>query len=91
MIIHVDEHTAIDTEQEFDSAERHVLQKLLCYKIYVGSVSEFREKTEKALQVGWNDSGPVLASPPLKRVIRHMEKEIGCRLAGDEDPGRRIE
>ncbi|HKJ64423.1 MAG TPA: hypothetical protein VJ969_03415 [Desulfopila sp.] len=80
MIIRVDEHTTIDTEKDLDSAERHVLQKLLCYKIYVGSVSEFREKTAKALDVGWNDQGPVPASVALKQLIQHIEKEIDDRI-----------
>ncbi len=83
MLIHLDNNTAIDTETELRSEERHVLQKLLCYKIFVESLDEFREKKNKAYAIGWNNSGPIRESQALKQVVRQMEKELALRLEND--------
>jgi hypothetical protein len=80
MIFHLDDHTEVDTEKDLCSEEKHVLQKVLCYKILVTSLEEFQQKTDKALQVGWNNSGPVNASHALKVVIQHLEKDVRQRL-----------
>jgi hypothetical protein len=83
MLIHIDENTVIDTDRDLGSEERHVLQKLLCYKAFVDSLEEFREKKEKAYIVGWNNSGPIRESQALKHVVEHMEKELDLRLKND--------
>jgi hypothetical protein len=41
---------------------------------------QFREKKEKALNDGWNGSGPVTASPALKTICKDMEKKVAARL-----------
>ncbi len=80
MIIHIDNQPDIDTERDLGSEEKHILQKLLCYKVIVTSLEEFREKTKKAFQVGWNNSGPVSKSPALSKVVQQLEKDIQDRL-----------
>lgn len=80
MIIQLADNSQIDTERDLSSAEKHILQKLLCYKIYVGSVAEFRQKKETAFRVGWNDSGPVRESPTMARVAEQLETELRLRL-----------
>lgn len=81
MILHIDDHTEIDTERDLCSEEKHILQKLLCYKVFVTSMEEFHEKTQKAFRVGWNNSGPVRESPALTKIIKQLEKEVRHRLA----------
>jgi len=80
MIIHLDDTTEIDTDRDLSSEERHILQKLLCYKHFVGSVAEFREKKETAFQVGWNNSGPIRESAAMARVAVQLEKDLQDRL-----------
>lgn len=86
MLIHIDNKTEIDTDHDLTSEERHVLQKLLCYKAFVDSLEEFREKKEKAYAVGWNNSGPIRESKALKQVVQHMEKELDLRLKNEKRP-----
>ncbi|MBU1564734.1 MAG: hypothetical protein KJ630_03785 [Proteobacteria bacterium] len=86
MIFHIDDHTEIDTERDLCSEEKHILQKLLCYKILVTSMEEFHEKTQKALRVGWNNSGPVRESPALAKVIQQLERETHRRLTNSTPP-----
>ena len=83
MLIHLDNNTDIDTDRDLNSEERHVLQKLLCYKVYVDSLEQFREKKEKAYAVGWNNSGPIRESKALKQIVQQMEKELKLRLKND--------
>lgn len=84
MIIHIDNQPDIDTERDLGSEEKHILQKLLCYKVIVTSLEEFREKTNKAFQVGWNNSGPVAKSPALSNVIKQLEKDVQNRLKSNQ-------
>jgi hypothetical protein len=81
MIIELSDHPAIDTDRDLSSEERHILQKLLCYKHFVGSVAEFREKKAIAFRVGWNDSGPVGERPVMAKVAERLEEDIRLRLA----------
>ena len=83
MLIHLDNKTAIDTDRDLSSEERHVLQKLLCYKTFVESLDEFRQKKEQAYSVGWNSSGPIRESQALKNVVQQMEKELDLRLKNE--------
>ena len=83
MLIHLDNNTDIDTDRDLNSEERHVLQKLLCYKVYVDSLEQFREKKEKAYAVGWNNSGPIRESKALKQIVQQMEKDLKLRLKND--------
>lgn len=80
MIIHLADNSEIDTERDLRSAEKHILQKLLCYKCFVGSVAEFRQKKETAFRVGWNDSGPVRESAAMARIAERLEAELLLRL-----------
>lgn len=70
----------VDTERDLSAAERHILQKLFGWKSMVGSLTEFREKTEKALQDGWNNSGPVRKSSHLLAIIDTLETELMEKL-----------
>jgi len=80
MIIHLADKSEVDTERDLSSAEKHILQKLLCYKVYAQSVAEFRQKKEKAFRVGWNDSGPVRETPIMAKVAEKLEAELRLRL-----------
>lgn len=80
MIIRLADHSEIDTERDLSSAEKHILQKLLCYQVFVGSVAEFRQKKETAYRVGWNDSGPVRETALMARVAEQLETELRLRL-----------
>lgn len=80
MLIHLDNNTTIDTDRDLSSEERHVLQKLLCYKAFVDSVDEFHQKKNKAYSVGWNNSGPIRESQALRKIVQQMEKELDSRI-----------
>lgn len=80
MIIQIDNNKDIDTDRDLSSEERHILQKLFGWKTMVDSVTQFREKKESALKMGWNNSGPVRETQTLALVIQQMEKEIRLRL-----------
>lgn len=84
MIIPIDNDIDVDTDI-LSSEERHILQKLLCYKVITSSLDQFRENTERAFVKGWNDSGPVPKSETLTKVIQQMEKDLLLRLAGELD------
>lgn len=81
MIITVWNGTTFDTESDFTSAERHILQKLIVWKTIVSSLAEFEEKKRQALDAGWNNSGPVKESPHLEMVIKDFEKQVVDRLS----------
>ena len=80
MNIRLADNSEIDTERDLSSAEKHILQKLLCYKVYAQSVAEFRQKKEKAFRVGWNESGPVRETPIMAKVAEQLEAELRLRL-----------
>ena len=81
MIIELSNHPTVDTDRDLSSEERHILQKLLCYVHFVGSVAEFREKKAKAFQVGWDNSGPVSERPVMAKVAEKLEQDIRLRLS----------
>lgn len=80
MIIKLDDKTEIDTDTDLTSEERHVIQKLFGWREFADSIKQFRQKTTETLKDGWNNSGPVRKSEPLRRVIEHLEKEVQLRL-----------
>jgi len=69
-----------DTEKDFSSEERHVLQKLFIWQEMAASVAEFRRKKEEALQAGWNNSGPLKASRALQTLTADLEAQVVRRL-----------
>jgi hypothetical protein len=71
---------SFDTERDLSAAERHILQKLFAWKSMAATIEEFREKKVRALQVGWNGSGPVRESPAMRMIIAHLEREVARRL-----------
>lgn len=86
MIIQIDKNTAIDTDRDLTSEERHVLQKLFGWKTMVDSVEQFRRKKKSALIVGWNNSGPIRESRALALVCQQLEKELRLRLKNEHCP-----
>ncbi|WP_022667649.1 hypothetical protein [Desulfospira joergensenii] len=80
MIIKTQKGRSIDTAVDLGPAERHILQKLFAWQSVVDSISLFREKKARALEVGWNDSGPIRESRALSLVIQEMEEQILNRL-----------
>lgn len=80
MRIPVDNGKTIDTDVDLTPAERHILQKLFGWKTMVDSLSQFKEKTQRTLQQGWNNSGPILPSHALKMVIQQLENEVTERI-----------
>ena len=85
MIISIDNNRDVDTDRELSSEERHVLQKLLCYRAIVDSVDDFRLRKEKAYSVGWNNSGPIKESPALALIVQQMEKDLVKQLQSEKD------
>ena len=79
MLIKISNDRTIDTD-DFNSEERHVLQKLIGWKSLVNSMAEFQEKKESALFTGWNNSGPIHATENLTLVIEQLEKELHLRI-----------
>jgi len=79
MLIKISNDKDIDTD-DFNSEERHVLQKLIGWKSLVNSMAEFQKKKESAIFTGWNNSGPIHATENLTLVIEQLEKELHLRL-----------
>lgn len=84
MIIQIDGNVGVDTDRDLSAGERHVLQKLFGWKTMVDSLEQFRQKTESALFVGWNNSGPIRASKALELVIKQLEKDLRLRLKNEK-------
>ena len=79
---------SFDTERDFTSAERHLLQKLFIWKDFAASVEEFRRKKQEALRQGWSDSGPIQESRNLQSLSRDLEEQVARRLlARKQDQG----
>jgi hypothetical protein len=74
-----------DTETDFTSGERHVLQKLFIWKDLVASVEEFRRKKQEALLKGWNNSGPLQESPALRSLTRDLEEQVALRFQAQKE------
>ncbi len=60
--------------------ERHIIQKLMAWQSLSTSMDMFRAKAAAALEVGWNNSGPVFKTRALSLVIEHYEKKVRHRL-----------
>jgi len=80
VIITIDSGKTIDTAKDLSAEERHILQKLFAWKAVADSLTQFRKIKDRAMKMGWNDSGPVRESRVLKIVIQHLEKELILRL-----------
>lgn len=80
MIITPHSGKSIDTATDLTSEERHILQKLFAWKAVADSLTQFRKIKDRAMKMGWNNSGPVQESRILKIVIQHLEKELIQRL-----------
>ena len=76
---------AFDTQKDLTAPERHVLQKLFAWQDMADSLEQFREKKEKALQNGWNNSGPIKSSNALKLIIKQLESKVIKRLKEKPD------
>ncbi|MFZ0482608.1 MAG: hypothetical protein WAL93_04380 [Desulfobacterales bacterium] len=80
MIIKIWNGQTFDTEKDLTPSERHILQKLFAWESMVDTLEEFREKKDRALNVGWNNSGPVGESCNLSMIIKDLEKRVVIRL-----------
>jgi hypothetical protein len=80
VIITTEQGKSFDTETDLTAPERHILQKLFLWESMASSLEQFREKKEQALLKGWNNSGPIQASPVLKSIIRDLERKVSVRL-----------
>jgi hypothetical protein len=80
MIITTASGTSYDSQTDLSPEERHILQKLYLWESMASSVEEFRERTDEALQKGWNNSGPVRAGAALKDILRDLETKVDRRL-----------
>lgn len=80
MIITLKTGKKIDTETDLSAAERHIVQKLIIWKTIVDSNHAFDEKIHAALSAGWNNSGPVKASPTLLTILSKFTKEVELRV-----------
>jgi hypothetical protein len=85
MIITLTNGQAVDTDKDLSPAERHILQKLLIWQEMAGDLAEFREHQARALQAGWDRSGPVRESKLLSLVMRDLEKKLAARLKAAPD------
>ena len=83
MIITLSNGRSLDTERDLTAAERHILQKLMIWESMAGTLEEFREKRARALQVGWNNSGPVPESDALRLVVEDLESKVLARLGAN--------
>ena len=80
MIIETKNGKRFDTDLDLTAPERHILQKLFAWEAMSESVFQFREKMKKALNDGWNGSGPVSADPTLKAICKDMEIKVAARV-----------
>ena len=87
MIIKTKTGKRFDTDRDLTAPERHILQKLFAWEAMAESVLQFREKKKKALEDGWNGSGPISSSQALKAVCKDMEKKVTSRLKKHSDGG----
>ncbi|WP_300455130.1 hypothetical protein [Desulfobacula sp.] len=86
MIITTDNGKTIDTATDLTPEERHILQKLFAWKSMAHSLAQFKEVKDRAMKKGWNNSGPVQESRPLKMIIQHLEKDLIQRLKKTPGP-----
>lgn len=82
MIIKIRDGKGFDTNIDLTAAERHILQKLFLWESLATSIREFRHRKREAFEKGWNNSGPISESPPMKEIIHHLEEKVTARLEG---------
>ncbi|MCF8061263.1 MAG: hypothetical protein K9M82_02000 [Deltaproteobacteria bacterium] len=82
MIITTASGKSYDSQTDLSPEERHILQKLFLWESMASTVEEFRERTDEALQRGWNNSGPVRAGSALNDILRDLETRVARRLNG---------
>ncbi len=86
MIIKIWNGQSFDTERDLTAAERHIVQKLMIWESMAKTMDEFRERTNRALQIGWNNSGPVTESNALRMLIEDLERKVAARLRAGDSP-----
>jgi hypothetical protein len=74
----------VETGGQLDGTERHILEQLVLWKDYVGSVEEFRTRKEQALAQGWKGSGPIRESRALSSRVRDLEEKLAQRLLAEK-------
>jgi len=84
MIITTWNGKSFDTEKDLNAPERHVLQKLFAWESMATSLEQFKQKKEKALLKGWNNSGPIQEGMALKVIIGTLEKKVAARLGTND-------
>ena len=80
MIITTWDKKSFDTDKDLSAPERHILQKLFAWESMAVSLEQFKEKRDKALVKGWNNSGPIQESVALGAIIRDLERKVAARL-----------
>ncbi len=83
MIISTSNGRSFDTDRDVSAAERHILQKLIIWESFASSLDQFREKENEAMLKGWNNSGPVKASEPMRAILAELEAKVVLRLSKD--------
>jgi len=84
MIFTTKDGKTFDTERDLSAPERHILQKLFLWKSMASSIEQFRAKKEEALRKGWNNSGPITESQPMRFIIQDLEHKVFDRLAQEK-------
>jgi hypothetical protein len=80
MIITTASGKSFNTESDLSAPERHILQKLMLWEGMVKTVQEFKDRTDEALEKGWNNSGPVRAGTALLDIVKDLEQKVKNRL-----------
>ena len=80
MIITTKNGKSFDTDRDLTAPERHILQKLFMWESLASSLDQFREKEKQAMLKGWNDSGPINTSEPMRAILAELEEKVALRL-----------
>ncbi len=80
MILTTKDGTSFDTDRDLTAPERHILQKLIMWVSLATSVDQFREKINKAMFDGWNNSGPIAKSRAMIVILAELEERVALRL-----------
>ncbi len=83
MVITTRDGKSFDTDRDLTAPERHILQKLFIWELFVSSVEQFREKEKEAMFKGWNNSGPIKTSEAMKAILAELEERVILRLNQD--------
>jgi hypothetical protein len=84
MIIMTGDGKSFDTDRDLTAPERHILQKLVIWKLFASSVDQFREIAKEAMFRGWNNSGPISTSGAMRAILAELEEEVAVRLRKDK-------